>query len=146
MAWRSRVASVGLVLVLLAVSSFAVWSSVATSDAASRAVAASGLSDDYARAASALNAEESLECQYFLDPAARVRASHDEAAAVLVAALGEVRRVGDANDRALVDRVLVEHRAYFAGIDLLFAAVDRGDKATMLQADRYQTEPAFAAK
>jgi diguanylate cyclase (GGDEF)-like protein len=144
-AWRSRVASVGLVLVLLAVSLFAVWSSVATSDAASRAVAASGLSDDYARAASALNAEESLEYQYFLDPAARVRASHAAVAAVLVAALGEVRRVGDAKDRALVDRVLVEHRAYFAGIDRLFAAVDRGDKATVLRVDRYQTEPAIAA-
>ena len=145
MARRGRVAGVGLVLVLLAVSLFAVWSSAAASDEASRAVAASGLSDDYARAASALNTEEVLEYNYQLDPGAQVRAGHNEAAAALVAALGEVRRVGDANDRALVDRVLVEHRAYLAGMDRLFAAVDRGDKVTVLRVDSDQTEPAFAA-
>jgi diguanylate cyclase len=145
MAWRSRVASVGLVLVLLAVSLFAVWSSVATSAAVSRAAAASGLSDDYARAASALNTEEMLEYKYHLEPGAQVRARYVEAAAALVAALGEVRRVGDANDRALVGRVLVEHRVYLAAIDRLFGAVDRGDKATVLRGDRDQSEPAFAA-
>ena len=145
MAWRSRVASVGLVLVLLAVSLFAVWSSVATSDEVSRAVAARGLSDDYARAASALNTEEMQEYKYHLEPGAQVRTRYVEAAAALVAALGEVRRDGNANDRALVDRVLVEHRTYLAAIDRLFAAVDRGDKATVLRVDRDQTEPAFAA-
>jgi diguanylate cyclase (GGDEF)-like protein len=145
MAWSSRVASVALVLVLLGVSFFAVWSSVATSDEVSRAVAASGLSDDYARAASALNTEEIQAYKYHIEPGAPVRAGHNEAAAALVAALGGVRRDGNANDRALVDRVLVEHRAYLAAIDRLFAAVDRGDKATVLQVDRDQTEPTFAA-
>jgi len=142
---RSRLASVGLVLVLLAVSVFAVWSSVATSAAASRAVAASGLSDDYARAASALNTEEMLEYNYHLEPEAQVRARYVEAAAALVTALGEVRRDGNANDRALVDRVLVEHRTYLAAIGRLFAALDRGDMATVLRVNRDQTEPAFAA-
>ena len=54
LAARSRIASGALVLVLLAVSVFAVWSSQATSIAASRAAAASDLSDHYAQAASAI--------------------------------------------------------------------------------------------
>jgi diguanylate cyclase (GGDEF)-like protein len=142
---RSRMASGALMLVLLAVSVFAVWSSQATGIAASRAVAASAVSDDYARAASAVSAEESLERKYRLEPGPGVRARYEEVAAALVAALGEVRRDGDASDRALVDRILVEHRDYLAAIDRMFAAIDRGDTPTALRVDRDETEPAFAA-
>jgi GGDEF domain-containing protein len=142
---RSRMASGALMLVLLAVSVFAVWTSQATGIAASRAVAASAVSDDYARAASAVSAEESLERKYRLEPGPGVRARYEEVAAALVAALGEVRRDGDASDRALVDRILVEHRDYLAAIDRMFAAIDRGDTPTALRVDRDETEPAFAA-
>ncbi len=44
---RGRLAGAALVVVLLAVSMFAVWSSQATDRASSRAVLANGLSDDY---------------------------------------------------------------------------------------------------
>jgi hypothetical protein len=57
---RSRVAGAALAIVLLAVTIFAVVSSLATSAAAGRAAAASRLSDVYARAAAAVGAEESL--------------------------------------------------------------------------------------
>src|SRR5665647_1309428 len=142
---RSRVASGAMVLVLFAVSAFALWSSEATSAAASRAVAASGLSDAYVQAASAISTEEMLEYEYHLTPGAEVRASFAEAAATLVAALAHVREDGSAGDRVLVDRVLADHRAYVAAIDLLFAAVDQGDTAAVLRVDTNQTEPAFAA-
>src|SRR5664280_165475 len=65
---RSRLASIGLVLILLGASVFAVWSSQATSRAAREASGASRLSDDYAAAASAVAAEESLERKYRLEP------------------------------------------------------------------------------
>jgi len=70
---RSRLAGVALVLVLLGVSVFAVWSSQATSQAASRAVTASGLSDAYDEAANAVGGEESLERKYRLEPARPAR-------------------------------------------------------------------------
>ena len=57
---RSQGASVGLVLVLLAVGVFAVLESQLTTAAAEEAVAASTVSDDYWRAATAVAAEESL--------------------------------------------------------------------------------------
>src|SRR5665648_715719 len=145
MAWRSRVASVGLVLVLLGVGVFAVWSSVATSVAASRAVAASGLSDDYAQAASAVRTEETYEYEYLLRPGPEARDGHDQAAAGLVVALGKVRRDGDAGDRAYVDGVLVEHRTYLEAIHRLFAAVDRGDTAAVLRIDDGEADPSFEA-
>ncbi|MBE3074424.1 MAG: diguanylate cyclase, partial [Actinobacteria bacterium] len=144
-AWRNRVAGGALVLVLVAVSVFAVWTSQATSAAANRAVAASRLADEYEHAASAVAVEEMLEYEYFLEPGIELRARFHKAGVALVAALGEVRQDGTASDRALVDRVLVEHRTYLAAIDRLFTAVDQGDKAAVLRVDRDETEPAFAA-
>jgi len=142
-AWRSRVASGALVLVLLAVSVFAVWSSQATSIAASRAVAANDLAGYFAQAASAAAAEESLERKYRLEPGLQIRTRYNSAAADLVSALGRVRRQGDAGDRAFVDRVLAQHRDYLGAIDQMFAAVDSGDTSAVLRIDGGQVDPLF---
>jgi diguanylate cyclase (GGDEF)-like protein len=140
---RSRLAGAALVLVLLAVSVFAVWSSQATSAAASRAVSANALSDDYDRAATAVAGEESLERKYRLEPGPDIRVRFDAVAATLVSALAQVRRDGDASDRTLVDDVLTRHRAYIKAIDRLFAATDRGDTSTALAIDRDEVDPSF---
>jgi len=145
LAGRSRIASGALVLVLLAVSVFAVWSSQATSIAASRAVAANDLSDRYAQASSAVGAEESLERKYRLEPGPEIRTRYNAAAAGLVAALGHVWQEGDPGDRVFVGRVLAQHRGYLVAIDRMFAAVDRGDTATVLLIDGGQVDPLFGA-
>ncbi len=132
---RSRLAGGALVLVLLAVSVFAVWSAEATSQASARAVMASMLSDDYADAANAVGGEESLERKYRLEPGPDVHARYDAVAARFVTALDQVRRDGDAADRAFVDATLTEHYAYLRAIDRLFAAVDRQDQAAVLRED-----------
>src|SRR5450756_1513287 len=87
---RSRLASIGLVLDTLGASVFAVWSSQTTSRAARAASLASRLSDDYAAAASAVAAEESLERKYRLEPGSDVQARYDAAAGMLVDALALV--------------------------------------------------------
>ncbi|MEO8556518.1 MAG: EAL domain-containing protein [Actinomycetota bacterium] len=138
---RSRIASVVLALVLLAISVFAVWSSLVTSNAATGAVAANNLSDHYAQAARAVLAEESLERKYRLEPGPSIRTAHDASAASFVSALGQVRRQGDAGDRSAADRVLAQHRDYLEAVDRLFAAVDRGDAATVLLIDGGQVDP-----
>ena len=99
---RSQVASVGLVLVLLAVSVFAVVESQLTAAAAEEAVAASTVSEDYWRVATAVAAEESLERKYRLEPGEGVRVRFDQSAAALVSALVEVQRDGDVSDRTLL--------------------------------------------
>ncbi|HEV7964778.1 MAG TPA: hypothetical protein VGP57_19705, partial [Actinoplanes sp.] len=112
LARRSRVAGLGVVVVLLGVSLFAVWSSQATARAAALAAAASRLSDDYARAATAVAAEESLERKYRLEPGLEVRVRYDAAAANLLDALSQVAAHGGATDRALVDQIRVRHASY----------------------------------
>src|SRR5664280_2514879 len=141
---RSRLASIGLVLILLGASVFAVWSSQATSRTARAASLASRLSDDYADAATAVAAEESLERKYRLEPGPDVQARYDAAAGMLVNALALVRRDGDAADRARVDQLLVAHTAYLAAIDRMFRATDRGDTAAVLKIDVAEN-PSFGA-
>jgi len=138
---RSRIASGVLVLLLLALSVFAVWSSQATSSAASRAVAANAMSDRYTEAASAVAAEELMERKYRLEPRPEIRGLYDASDADFVAALGRIRHQGDAGDRAFVDRVLAEHPGYLAAIDRMFAAVDRGDTAAVLLIDSGEVDP-----
>jgi diguanylate cyclase (GGDEF)-like protein len=140
---RSQGASVGLVLVLLAVSVFAVLESQLTAAAAEEAVAASTVSDDYWRAATAVAAEESLERKYRLEPGASVRARFDQSAAALVTALVEIRRNGDASDRTLVYQVTEQHGRFLEATGRLFDAIDRGDIAAALRIDADETDPVF---
>jgi diguanylate cyclase len=142
---RSRVASGALVLVLLGVSVFAVWTSRATSIAAEDAVAASALSDDFAAAATAVGAEESLERKYRLEPGPEVRIRYDQAAASLISALGKVRLDGDDADRVIVERVLRRHASYLEAIDRMFLAVDNRDTSAVLRIDGNEVDPSFGA-
>ncbi len=141
---RNRLAAGVLVLVLLALSAFAVWSSQATSQASARAVTANGLSDDYAQAANAVGGEESLERKYRLEPGPQVQAKYDKVAARFVAALAAVRHDGGTADRALVDATLAQHHDYLQAIDRLFRATDRGDTAAATKIEGV-ADPSFGA-
>lgn len=68
----SKLARNGLVAVLLAISGFAVWSSVTTGRLGQEAIASSVLSDHYTAAATAVGAAESLERLYRLEPGPQV--------------------------------------------------------------------------
>lgn len=142
---RSRAASIGLVLVLFAVSMFAVWSSWATGDLAKRTIAASNLSEDYVRAAAAVAAYETLADRYRVSPDPAVRVRYDEAAASLESALAAAVRDGDESDRALVGLVRAENRHYQAATAQLFSAVDRGDTAGAQRIEDTEMERSFKA-
>src|ERR1700712_2195111 len=90
-AWRSRLAGIGVVAILLGVSAFGILTSESSADSVSSAVAASDFSDEYTRAAAALASEESLERKYRLEPSAAVRAGFNVQATRLAAALSDVR-------------------------------------------------------
>ena len=141
--WLSGIAGVGLVVVLVSVSGFALWSSRSTASAAESAVRASRSSDQFAAATRAVAAEESLERKYRLEPSPQVRARYDRAAADLVAALRSANSDGDAPDRAAVAKVLRLHALYLNAIDAMFAAVDRGDTAEVLRIDGGEVDPQF---
>ncbi|HZG90490.1 MAG TPA: bifunctional diguanylate cyclase/phosphodiesterase [Pseudonocardia sp.] len=133
-----------MVLVLLAVSVFAVVGSQVTAAASAEAVAASSVSEDYWRAATAVGAVESLERKYRLEPGPAVRAAFDRSSAALTSALAEVERDGDVADRAVVELVTEQHGVFLEANGRLFDAIDRGDGVEALRIDAEETEPPFA--
>src|SRR5450631_1954438 len=142
-ALRSRFAGIGLVLVMFGVSTFAVWTSQATSAAARTADVASTLADSYAQAATAVAAEESLERKYRLEPGPGVRARYDAATGRLVTAFALVARDGDQADRARATALLGQHRVYLAAISRMFTLVDKGDNPAVLKVDAGEVDPQF---
>ena len=140
---QGRFAAAGIVLILLAVSGFAVVSSHATAAAARGATLASRLSDAYARAASAVAAEESLERKYRLEPSSAVRAKYDAAQASFIDALGDVDTDGHADEHIFVAKVLAQQADYLAAINRMFAQVDAGNTQAVLTIDSGQVDPTF---
>ena len=143
LARRSRIASIGVVVILLAMTGFALWSSHATAAASAEAVTASRLSDDYARAATAVAAEEALEHKYRLEPSPAVRTEFTTVAATLVQALGQASATGDTEDQALVAQVLRRHQGYVAAIERMFTAVDQHDTTTAARIENVEVDPAL---
>jgi diguanylate cyclase (GGDEF)-like protein len=142
---QGRLAGIGVVMVMLGISLFAVWSSHATGDSASQAVAASRLSDDYADASDAVAAQESWELEYRLDPGVAAEREFDQAAAAFKTAMRAVKEDGGPSDAALVDKTLVQHQAYVAAAERMFRARDTGDQKAVARIDREQADPAFDA-
>ncbi len=140
----SRIATAGLVAVLLVVTALVLVTAGVNAAAARSADASSRLSDDYRRASTAVAAQESLERKYRLEPGPEVRARYDAAVNALVAALRDVRTDGTAEDVRTVDEVLAWHGTYLAAIARMFGAVDRGDAAAVLRIDGTEVDPLFA--
>jgi diguanylate cyclase len=142
---RGRPAAIGIVVILLGVSGFAVWASHATATATRNASLANRLSDAYARADSAVAAEESLERKYRLEPSPAVRANYNAAAASFVTALGDVKADGDVDEVTFVTKILAQQAGYLAAVNRMFAAVDLGDTPTVLKIDGGEVDPSFGA-
>lgn len=88
----ARASSTGLLLVLIGVSGFAMWSAMSTRRSAERAIASSTLLNHYAAAAAAVAAQESLERKYRFEPGPQVRSRFQKASAELAAAMALVRK------------------------------------------------------
>src|SRR5215469_12747822 len=139
-----RLATLGLITILLALASFATWTTVTTlklSDAVGEAVS---VSDLYGRAQVDLQAEESLEHEYGFNPGPGVRSQFQMTAALLAKDLkaASSNEVGDPEtDQELVAQVFSEQQHYLLATAQLFAAVDAGDAARVLAIDRPTLDP-----
>jgi signal transduction histidine kinase len=127
-----RLATFGLIIVLLALMGLAIWTTVMTlklSDAAKAAVYASTVLEQVHHD---LENEELLEREYILEPSLDIRNQHQVAATALSKDLqtASSNEVGEpAGDQQLVADVLSEHQRYLLTAAQLFAAVDAGDTA-----------------
>ncbi len=136
LARRSRIASTGLVLVLLAISVFTVTSAFARSSAANAAARASRLSEDYQGAARSVTSEESLERLYRLEPQLQTRRAFERAATDVVTAVGAIARDGDGADRATASAVLAAHHRFLRLVDGVFRATASDEPAEASRLDQ----------
>ena len=139
-----RLATLGLISILLALAGFAIWTAVMTlklSDAVGEAVTVSNL---YERAYIDLQKEESLESEYSFEPNPDVLSQFQMTAALLARDLkaASSNEVGDPEtDQELVAQVLSEQQHYLLATAQLFAAVDSGDNARVLAIDQTILDP-----
>jgi signal transduction histidine kinase len=139
-----RLATLGLITILLALAGFATWTTVMTLKLSDRVGEAVSVSHLFERAHVDLQAEESLENEYSFEPSPDVRSQFQMAAALLAKDLkaASSSEVGDPEtDQELVAQVLSEQQHYLLATAQLFAAVDAGDKARVLAIDRTTLDP-----
>jgi diguanylate cyclase len=139
----AKVSTIGLAVVLVGISAFALWSSVSTRQSSERAIASSQLSDHYASAAAAVSAQESLERKYRLEPGPEVRSKFERVSAELLGAMTLVRRDGTPQDREIADKVSLAYGPYLQAVGRLFNAVDMGDAPQVMRLDHDEVDPRF---
>jgi len=149
---RSRVArlvtiaaSVGLALVLLVSTAFALMTMGVTTAAVARSKTAQSLSNLYVRARFAVDAEEGLERKYRLDPGIGVALAHAAAARELTTVLRALARLAPAANATEARRLLEVQGRYLDATHRMFAAVDAHDAARVLALDRGSVDPLFLA-
>ncbi len=141
-----RLATFGLIIVLLALMGLAIWTTVMTlklSDAIREAVYVNTMLE---QAHYDLGTEASLESKYRLKPSLDIRNQHQVAATALIKDLQAVssNEVGDpTEDQEQVADVLSEHTRYLLAAAQLFAAVDAGDTARTLSLEQTTIGPLF---
>jgi len=136
-----RLASLGLVGVLVVLPSLALWAAVITYYAGSAAKSAIQLSATFEKARFAVGAEESLERKYRLEPGKEVRDLHAQAASEMEAALRQVERLSGGDEH--LDGVIAMHAQYLGAIARMFDAVDAGDTARASAIDEGEIDPTF---
>ncbi len=127
--WLGRLATAGLVLVLLALTGFSLGVVVATQGATRDAERAVLRDEAYQRVVQALSAEQALQRQYARQRAPAVRAHVAAPTDEVAAMLQHIAAISDADDQAPIARTLALHRAYHAAVRRFIAAVDAGDRA-----------------
>jgi diguanylate cyclase len=132
-----------LATALLALTSAATWSALATNNAARVSHRDSSLAYAYSAARFAVGAEESLERKYRLDPSPEVRAQHNAVEAAVNSAMGVVTRNGTAQDRAVAADIVRSNDRYLQASDEQFAALDKHDLVAAVAIDNNVTDPAF---
>ena len=136
-----RLASLGLLAILIAVPGLTLWTTILTYRAGQAAQHATEVSNALNEARYDVCAEESLERKYRLEPGPAVRSQHRATADQMVAAL---QRAGDLGaDTAMIKTVLSNHAQYLVSIDRMFAAIDADDIAEANRLDQEEVDPSF---
>ena len=138
-----RLASSGLVVLLVGLPGFAMWSALSSHTHGMTAGTAVQLSGAFEEARFQVATEESLERKYRLEPGPDIRARHRAAADAMVGALRRARDFAGVEERRRIDGILSTHQGYMLAIDHMFAAIDAGDTARANALDSGEVDPTF---
>jgi diguanylate cyclase (GGDEF)-like protein/PAS domain S-box-containing protein len=138
-----RIASLGLLTVLVILPGFALWGAAATYQTGVAVTRAIELSNSYERTRFAVGEEESLERKYRLDPDNEVRTRHRDAGTTVAEALRRAATMDTSANIQVIDEVLAYHEQYLQAIDHMFAAVDANDTAAATAIDEIEIDPRF---
>jgi diguanylate cyclase (GGDEF)-like protein/PAS domain S-box-containing protein len=141
----TRLAPLGVAVILLSLAVFAGWAVLTSRTAAAHVAVTSTENNLFETAHYAVGQEDSLDHQYLVEPGPEVLASHHAAGVTLAEALGRLRDVGDREDRDLAASLLADHARYLDATGRMFAAVDAGDTPRVNQIHTGEVDPAFGA-
>jgi len=139
----SRLASVGLISVLVVMVCVGVSMATRTERLTRTASVPVRLSDLYSQARYLAGQEESLERKYRLEPSVRIADEYEETGARLKDCLIKIRAIGDAVDRKKVDEVIVLQDVYQTACREMFADIAENKADQSVEIDHNTADPAI---
>jgi diguanylate cyclase (GGDEF)-like protein len=139
----SRLCTLGMALVLLALTGLALWTAVITDEINNHTRTAIHLSDLYQQARSLITAEESIDWQYHVEPGPELRLQESSINASLLGVFGLLSRDGEADDRTIAQQLSALQQRYFIVVNKMFAAIDRGDSTQAHLIDSTEVDPMY---
>jgi diguanylate cyclase (GGDEF)-like protein len=131
----SRLAFLGLITLLIALTCFSIWSATITQRASHHAALSVHVSNLYDQARYSLGLEHLLAEQYRSEPSLDLREKYSKASDNFVRDLQAIYRDGTNKDQVLAEQVLAEHKSYVSDTNAMLAAVDAGNRSQAATSD-----------
>jgi diguanylate cyclase (GGDEF)-like protein len=139
-----RVATVGLVAVLVSVTGGAVWAAAGVDETVQEIEHISTQADAWVEADREVGREESLGHAYLAEPSEDVRLALGETSRSLAAALDFLVVEGEPDDTAAARQIKGKHAQSLRDLERMLAAMDAGDTALAKAIHERPVHPAYA--
>jgi diguanylate cyclase (GGDEF)-like protein len=139
-----RVATVGLVAVLVSVTGGAVWAAAGVDETVQEIEHISTQADAWVEADREVGREESLGHAYLAEPSEDVRLALGETSRSLAAALDFLVVEGEPDDAAAARQIKGKHAQSLRDLERMLAAMDAGDTALAKAIHERPVHPAYA--
>jgi signal transduction histidine kinase len=137
----TRAASIGLTAVFVGLAAFSILAAYTTRAQVDRAEQLEALQEGYVRATSAMQAAETAELEYHLEPTASHLTRLDAANEAVLAAVNEAGSLGGQGDRELAREVSVLYYVHVDATERFTRAIAAGDTAEARRIDLEESDP-----
>ena len=141
----SRVASLGLAVVVLSLAAFSIFAAFTTRTQIERAARADALANSYEDGIAVFQTQERLKLQFFLDPSAQSATRLEQAGRVMAEAVEQIAAKGGQEDAELASDLLALHDDFLAATERLLGAMAAGDLEQARLIDENLAQPYFVA-